>query len=114
MVGGGAGCSSSSNDNGSDSYYYSDITYSSFGSYATSTSRITHSASGYALGFNTTLGSGSFGCGAPSVGESAGYTGNTYNGYIDVVAGQSYNIKVGAANQGGTSGFVKIAYGGDI
>ena len=114
MVGGGAGCSSSSNDNGSDSYYYSDITSSFFGSYATSTSRLTHSASGYALGFNTTLGSGSFGCGGPSVGESAGYTGNTYNGYIDVVAGQSYNIKVGAANQGGTSGFVKIAYGGDI
>jgi len=113
MVGGGAGCWVQGGDN-FDTYGYYNPTASSFGNYATSTSQLKDTVNGYALGFNSTVGSGSFGCGGASAGQHQGYTGNTYNGYIDVVAGQTYNIVVGAANQGGTSGFVKIAYGGDI
>lgn len=117
LVGGGGSATVVSGDNG-DTYSYGYPTASRFGSYATSTSKINRttneSPKGYALGFDSALGSGAYGKGAPSVGDYNGFTGNTYNGYIDVVSGQTYNIVVGAAGLSATSGFVKIAYGGDI
>lgn len=119
LVGGGG---SATVDFFGTKYSYGYPTASRFGSYATSTSKINHtrneSPKGYALGFDSALGSGAYGKGAPSVGDYNGFTGNTYNGYIDVVAGQSYTIVVGAPDSTysskGNNGFVKIAYGGDI
>lgn len=95
-------------------------TRSSFGSNNTNTSKVTTGTSnrtGYALGFNTSNTSGVFGK-AGSRSSYYGCLGNNYNGYIDVVPGQTYTIVVGAPDSTysskGNNGFVKIAYGGDI
>lgn len=63
---------------------------------------------GFALSFDKS--SGDYGKGG-NFGGSGGYDSQ----YVAVTAGQSYTITVGAAgDSGGTSGFVLLAYGGDI
>lgn len=73
--------------------------------YASSGNRITD---GFALSFDKA--SGDYGKGG-NYGGSGGYDSQ----YVAITAGQSYTITVGGAGgNGGTGGFVLIAYGGDI